>query len=161
MADYDPYPKLLNAAFRFVSYRPRSQKEIRDFLEKKLKKYKLYAPTVIGKIMDRLKELGYVDDTKFAAWWVEQRSLHRPKGKRLLVEELRRKGIFTQTIILDERLLAAAAAKKKLPRWKLLSPLEKKKKMYDFLGRRGFSFEVIRTVVDEVLGKIYTGEEVE
>lgn len=161
MIDDGDYQKLLNAAFRFISFRPRSEKEIKDFLQKKLKKKKTYTPMMVGKVMDRMTELGYVDDAKFVTWWVEQRSQHRPKGKRALVEELRRKGVSVRLIetfpVLDEKQLAWQAIEKKLLHWKHLSTLEKKKKMYDFLGRRGFSFEAI----DAVIGKEYNEGEVE
>lgn len=156
MPDYDPYTKLLNAAFRFVSFRLRSEKEIKDFLQKKLAKYKIYAPTVIKKVMDRLTELGYIDDAKFAAWWIQQRNAYRPKGKRLVEKELRGKGIAFVVQTENEADLAKKAIQKKLAIWKNLAPLIRKKKMYDFLARRGFSYETI----DAVVGKEYNGGEV-
>ncbi len=155
MDQTDDYQKLLNAAFRFVSFRPRSEKEIRDFLEKKLKKYNLYAPTIVGKAMDRLTELDYIDDAKFASWLVEQRNLYRPKGNRLLIQELKAKGIQSRYIVTDELGNARRAIQKKIPIWKKLSPLAQKKKIYDFLGRRGFAGSTIFRIVDEVVGKGY------
>lgn len=134
------YEKLMGAAIRFVSYRPRSEKEIRDFLEKKLQKSHTSAPTLLDKVIARLAELGYVDDAKFAAWWIEQRSGRKPKGAKLVVYELKEKGIKV-SVERDEKALAAKALAGK----KVLD----KKKAIDFLMRRGFSWEVSARVVDE------------
>lgn len=156
------YQKLLNAGFRFVSYRPRSEKETRDFLERKLKKQKVYFdPKVFEKVIARLYELNYLDDAKFAAWWVENRSAHRPKGKKALEIELRGKGIQADLIeeVLSEnqesgseKELALKAIRKKLELWQKLPLLERKKKLYGFLARRGFKSDTIDRVIDEISG---------
>jgi len=154
------YLKLLNAGYRYVSFRPRSEKEITDFLQKKLHTWHTTAPAVLTKVLDRFRELGYMDDRKFITWWVEQRNTHRPKGKRVIVQELQQKGINKSLIeeVLsetrdgsDETDLAKQALSKKLDLWKNLSKLDKKKKIYDYLTRRGFSFDSIRGVIDEAL----------
>ncbi len=154
------YQTLLNDGFRFVSYRPRSEKETRDFLERKLKRKKVYfEPKVLEKVIARLHELNYLDDTKFAQWWVENRSTHRPKGKRALEIELRRKGIEPDLIddvlrenseLIPEKELALKAVRKKLDTWLKLPLLERKKKIYGFLGRRGFNGATIEAIIDAV-----------
>lgn len=123
------YEKLVNAALRFVSFRPRSEKELREFLQKKPNHED------VEKVMERMRELGYVDDKKFAQWWVEQRSAFRPKGKRVILYELRKKGVIVE-FSLDEY----ALAKKAMAR----NP----KNVYSFLSSRGFSSETIRRVID-------------
>lgn len=154
----DLYQSLLNASFRFVSYRPRSKKEIVDFLQKKLKKWKVAGSATVSKVMDRLTELGYIDDKKFTQWWIEQRNTFRPKGIALLVRELYQKGINRDLIeeVLgqskgSEKEIAKVLVDKKLKLIKHLSKLEIKKKLYGFLGRRGFSSETISRVVDDAL----------
>lgn len=135
------YENLMNAAMRFVSYRPRSEKEIADFLQKKLKKWKVAGSEMVAKVMDRLTELGYIDDKKFADWWIEQRSTFRPKGKKLLELELRAKGVNVETHV-DEVELAKRAIEKKRHVWE-------KEKLYNFLFRRGFSSSVIDDILRE------------
>ncbi len=153
------YEKLLSAGYRFISFRPRSEKEITDFLQKKLRAWHTTAPTVFSKVLERLRELGYVDDQKFILWWVEQRNAHRPKGKRVIIQELQQKGINKSLIedVLsetcdgsDEIELAKQVVSKKLDLWKKLPKLDKKRKMYDYLTRRGFSGDTIRRIIDEV-----------
>ncbi len=155
------YEKLLQASFRFVSYRPRSEKEIREFLQKKLRVWKTAGQVSVTRVMDRLRQYGYVDDDKFAAWWISQRNQFRPKGFRLLQMELAKKGIARSTMEKalkgpknteerrDEPSLARQAIQRKLALWGSLPKIEQKKKMYTFLAQRGFSFEVIQAVVDE------------
>lgn len=142
----DFYQKLLEASFRFLSFRPRSEKEVQDFLKKKTPDTKLR-----DRVINRLHELGYLDDAKFTKWWIDQRTAHRPKGARLIAQELKAKGVEAKGIRLDERLLAKQAIAKKLDLWRRLPKLEQKKKLYGFLGRRGFATEVIHRVIDEVV----------
>ena len=96
------YAKLLESSIRFVSFRPRSEKEFKDFLLKKLQKRKIPNGSIIDRVIFRLRELGYIDDAKFASWWVEQRESHKPKGARLIAWELKAKGISLETDTRDE-----------------------------------------------------------
>jgi regulatory protein len=154
----DLYQKLLNASFRFVSYRPRSRHEVEAFLQKKLRKWKIEGWATLEKVAERLTELGYLDDLKFAQWWIEQRIAHRPKSFRVIKIELQQKGIDQEVIatLLSqaqnlEVTLARQAVKKKLRQWERLPRPMQKKKIYDFLLRRGFSGELIGRLIDELV----------
>lgn len=144
----DLYQSLLNASFRFVSYRPRSKKEIADFLKKKLKKWKQIDISLLDKVIARLEELGYVDDEKFAAWWIEQRKTFRPKGAAIIKQELKQKGVIIDGLT-DDKNSARLLIEKKLKLLKNLSDFEKKRKLYGFLARRGFSSSVIDDILQE------------
>ena len=151
------YERLVKTAIRFVSFRPRSQKELTDFLDKKLTRWKVSGAGLVAKVIGRMEELGYVDDIKFAEWWVDQRTTFKPKGNRVITMELKAKGVSETVIesVLASRgfqsLLVAAkqAVARKLPLWAKLPPLVRKKKLYDYLGRRGFDFEIIHKLIDE------------
>lgn len=162
----DFYQKLLDASFHFVSFRPRSEKETRSFLEKKLQKHKISESILLERVITRLRELDYINDEKFVAWWVDQRQTHKPKGMRLITQELKAKGVpddLIKTLFVkrrdqsscgrneidtdDELALAKRALEKKIPQWRRLSKLEQKKKIYGFLGRRGFDSDTIRRVI--------------
>ncbi len=162
----ETYQKLLNDCFRFVSYRPHSEKEIREFLQKKLKRKKIFVnPTVIEKVILRLRDFGYVDDEKFAEWWVEQRTKNRPKGIRIIKQELLRKGIDKEVLgeyVSDrnEKALARIATEKIAKKIQKLPVMERKKKLYAYLSYRGFDSGTIMSVIDEMVGKGYnTGED--
>ncbi len=159
------YEKLVGLALRFVSFRPRSQKELTEFLAKKMSKWKVVGAPLLQKVIERMRELGYVDDPKFVSWWITQRSVFRPKGKRALVAELRGKGISTAVIeevfsgVSSEDFSEYESAKKsigkKIVLWAKIPKIEQKKKMYTFLIQRGFSSEIIGRVIDEITKKDY------
>lgn len=112
---------------------------------------------LIDKVIARMGELGYVDDGKFAEWWIDQRTAFKPKGNRLIKMELKAKGVPEEVIASalaprgSESLLTAArqAVARKLPLWAKLPILARKKKLYDYLGRRGFDGETIAKVIDD------------
>lgn len=140
------YERLVNAAIRFVSFRPRSEKELRDFLTKKLDKWKVSGSVLLDKVIARMADLGYMDDAKFAEWWVEQRTDFKPKGNQLIKFELRAKGVADAVIasVLASRGAESLveAAKHALGRKQFKTPQQ----FYNFLARRGFDSDTIRKV---------------
>ena len=161
------YEKLLAAGLKFVSYRPRSQRELTSFLQNKLVRWKTAGSVSVAKAIDRLRELGYVNDTNFARWWIDQRIQFRQKGKRAITAELLEKGISREVIAevfdgleksedgFDELANARKILQKKLAFWSKLPIIEQKKKMYTYLAQRGFSGETIRKLIDETSKKSY------
>lgn len=146
--------QILAKVYRFLSYRPRSEKEIADYLaEKKV------GPLLADLVIKTLKRQKYLDDEEFARWWVEQRVQFRPRGKWVLRAELLKKGIDEEVIKktlkshlsgLDAKELALKAVRKKLERYRGLDRREWRRKMTAFLARRGFDWETIKTVLEEV-----------
>ena len=152
--------KLFEKALRFLSFRPRSEKEIRDHLQKKFRVSKFESQISVDQIfddvLDRLRHLGYVNDLEFSQWWVEQRQTHSPRGLRLIKSELFQKGIAQEIIdkVLPEDKegeieRALKAATKKLRSYDLES-WESKQKMSQFLARRGFDWEVIKETLERL-----------
>lgn len=142
----------LEAGLNYVSYRLRSTKEVNDHLRKKS-----FDAAACSHAVKRLKELGYLDDAEFARFWVESRDTHRPRGKRALAWELRRKGIADSVIedVLarfagDERTLARTAARKRAATLASNDPMEFRSKLGAFLARRGFGYDVAEQVVNEL-----------
>ena len=78
------FQKTLDKLLRFATLRPRSEKEINNWL----RKYKVHQ-SLVKDLFSKLKRLELLDDTKFAKWWVEQRVNFRPRAKRVLSQELR------------------------------------------------------------------------
>ena len=109
--------RVTEAALVFLAYRPRSEREVRDRLRRGG-----YQPEMIDHVISRLHECRYLDDADFARRWVENRATHRPRGTRLLQQELRQKGIDSETAreviaeaALDEVTDAEALARRRLP----------------------------------------------
>ena len=91
---------VLEAAARFLEARHRSVAEVNRRLRSSG-----YRPDLVDGAIERLLELGILDDEAFARAWVESRDRARPRGERAIREELRLKGIDRATIaaVLDER----------------------------------------------------------
>jgi regulatory protein len=137
-------------ALRLLNYRHRSESELR----KNLSEHK-YSEEVIEHVIERLKRSGLVDDQRFAQNWVENRSEFRPRSKRALEIELRQRGLDREAIEkateeVDDESLAYQAAQKQAAKLRNLDWLSFRQKMYAFLARRGFGYDVIGEVVRRV-----------
>ncbi len=142
--------KILDRVFNFLSFRPRSQKEILNFLKRKQ-----VGEQTQDLIIKKLADLKMIDDLAFASWWSEQRQTFRPEGQRLLKMELKNKGIAKE--IIDQALkeqkpvsqlaMAEKLLAKKKNQLQKLSFEERKKKIYGLLLRRGFSYETVKKLI--------------
>jgi len=136
-----------DCAYRLLSYRPRSIKEINDRLKKKG-----FSPTIIKKTIDSLKKINYLNDEEFAKSWVRSRLQLRPSGLSLLRYELRQKGIAEDTadeVInlaadeYDESEAAKEVASARCKAYRHLEPQKRRLRLYGYLRRRGFSQDAI------------------
>jgi regulatory protein len=142
-------------ALSFLSYRPRTQNEIIQNLKKHA-----VPDEVIDGVLARLKRSGLVDDQNFAESWVENRSELHPRSRRALRYELRQKGVDPDIIEeavapVDEEELAYQAALKQARKLKHLEWQDFRQKMYGFLARRGFNYEVSSPATARVWEEIH------
>ena len=133
----------------FLSYRARSEKEIRQ----NLLKHEI-PEEVVEDTLERLRKAGLANDNDFARAWVENRNTFRPRSKKALAIELRQKGLDDEAIQaslsdVDEEALAYETGLKRATRLKALERSEFRKKLSEFLVRRGFSYSVVAPVVSE------------
>jgi regulatory protein len=154
------------AALRFLEARPRSIAEVRARLGRKD-----YAPEAIDAAIARLAELELLDDAAFARYWVENRQANRPRGAGALRDELRRKGIdadITAEVLNDDSLTGDEAASA----WGLARGALRKyagshdrnaftRRMGSYLQRRGYTFDVIRPIVDQLWAEVSEPAEAE
>lgn len=142
-------------ALRLLTIRPRSRKELANRL-----KQKGYDCEQLSAVLQELQDNAYLDDEKFARWFVESKSHSKQYGRRLLYAELLKRGIQAKLAeqvtnsMLDvdqETEQALRFAQKKLRTLKKESVLQKRKKLYDALLRRGFSAEIGRRIISTVL----------
>jgi regulatory protein len=142
-------------AARLISYRPRSEAEIRDRLRKSGQE-----ETVIDQIVHKMRESRLIDDEVFSKEWIENRSTFRPRSQKLLQLELKQKGISQEIIkrsleeMQDDSTLAMQAARKQAHRWTGLDESGFRKKMTGFLGRRGFSYFTISEIIPVIWTEI-------
>ncbi len=135
----------------YLAYRPRSSSEVRRYLGDKG-----FAEDVAEEVVGRLSGAGLLGDLSFARFWVENRETFRPRGQVLLRQELREKGISDALIdeVLaetDEGRSAYEAGIQRAKRYAHLDDEAFTEKMYGFLRRRGFDYEVVRETVSRLL----------
>jgi regulatory protein len=114
-----------------------------------------YDPDVIEQVIARLVELDFLNDETFAQYWVEQRDTFKPRSHMALRQELQEKGVSRSIIdsaltASDETVTAREAAEKKARQLTRYPEEEFKKKLGQFLQRRGFNYALIKEITDEL-----------
>jgi len=147
------WQKTWDKLLKFATLRPRSEKEINDYIKRK----KIHA-SLQPALLKKLKLLKLLNDLEFAKWWVEQRLQFKSKSKRDLSYELRTKGINKEIIEevlggakIDEAKIAKELLAKKAYKWQDLPSREARQKKAQYLAGKGFSWDVIGKVVGEVV----------
>ena len=150
------FERYYNLALRFLSYRPRSKKEIVDYLNKKSAKSSSLTEEIIAGILAKLFEYNFIDDRKFSQFWIEQRTKFKHKPIWVIKLELRQKGIDHELIeealeALDntkdtDLTSAKKLAEKKLDFYRGLDRVKRREKVISFLLRKGFSYDLVKKV---------------
>lgn len=152
------FGKLYGRALEYSLSRPHSSREMRDYLYRKTRTTKVrnkktgqlfekpgVSKAVTDRVYDRLVEKGYVDDEKFAKFWVENRNLKKGVSQRKLQAELQAKGIdseiinryLAESLRSDEDELQKIIAKKR-------GRYDDEQKFMQYLARQGFSYDDIK-----------------
>ena len=150
-----------NIAINYLSYRPRSSKEVIDHLTKKG-----FVRECAESVAFSLQSARMIDDCEFAHAFVRDRLKRKPTGKALLRQQLLAKGITSaeadktlEELISPQNQQDAAnkAVKRKMEltrrSTKKLDAEKWKKRLLDFLLRRGFSFEIAQKAIHTILDK--------
>ncbi len=145
-------------AYKLLGLRLRSVFE----MEKRLKE-KGFEKEIIGQVIKKLEEQGYLDDEKFTEAWIHDRINLQPRGNFLISRELKEKGIASELIekklsellpIEKELEMAEELADKKIKIIKNRKVKLPKEKIYQmmaaFLQGKGFSGEVIKEVMEKL-----------
>lgn len=154
MDSTEDFQKLLNHAYFYLKFRPRSKKEVKDYLLKKIKT-KHWSTTDVEKVLERLEELKFIDDKEFTRWFIEQRNILKPKSQYVLSQELYRFGVakeiveeyFSNTEVDELELAKKAISTKRM----LISKFSDQKiyqKALNFLLRRGFSYDTAKQTLN-------------
>jgi regulatory protein len=160
------FEKFYKASLNYLSFRPRSEKEIRDYLKRKTQNVKPQIDEkIIERIIESLKKSKFIDDEEFARRFIEQRIKIKHKAWRIIKFELRQKGISSELIdniqnsensedavSNNDFKSALELAERKMPRF---AKIQDKRKIYEKLGRylasKGFDWDTVKAVIDRVL----------
>ena len=137
----------LNIAYRFLSYRPRSEAEMKDRLHRRG-----FEDSKIEIIINKLKEQNLLDDTAFAQFWKENRDTFRPRSQRLTRLELKKKGVADEIIkeVTDDLNDTQSAYQAALHKAEHLPNQDYevfRRRLGDYLKRRGYGYTVISQTV--------------
>lgn len=156
------FGKVYVKAIEYCMIRPHSSREIKEYLKRKtitsryrsrrgeLKTQEGISQLMADRVFERLVEKGYVDDEKFAKWWIESRSISKGSSIRKLDAELRAKGVDPNIITAE---LEKSSRNDKEEIYKVIAKKGKRyddiKKLKAYLLRQGFTFEAINDALND------------
>jgi len=154
----DARQRAYERVLRLLSHRPRSETEVQRYLKRKET-----PPEMIAEVLERLQREGYLDDTEFVRFWVENRERHNPRGVWALRQELRQKGVARPLIesalaSLDTQDGAYRALGRRLRKWQGLEYAEYRRLAGSYLARRGFDYGVARDALERMWAEIAPGQ---
>jgi len=139
-----------DAAARLLGYRPRSEHEMKQRLAQHG-----FDKATIGEVLARLKEQGLVDDGNFARFWRDNRQSFSPRSQWLTRVELRQKGVPDEIInqvvsSIDDTDNAYRTAKKKADSLTITDYQDFRRRLGEYLKRRGFNYSVIIKTIERL-----------
>lgn len=153
------FGKLYGRALEYTMSRPHSEKEVRDYLWRKTQSTRTKEgalkpgvdPATADRVLERLIEKKYIDDVRFAEYWVENRSQLKGASRRKLQMELRAKGVASEYI---ERAFAQTERDELEDLRKVVAKKQKRypdeQKFMAYLASQGFSYDDIKSVLAEM-----------
>lgn len=156
------FGKLYMRALEYALIRPRSQKEMRDYLWRKtlmthyrskktgeVKERPGASQSVANRVFERLIGKGYIDDSKFARFWVENRSMKKGVSQKRLRLELAQKGV-TSPIVNEVLLSSGRTDQEELKKLihKKAHRYSDQRKLVQYLASQGFNYDDIREQLD-------------
>lgn len=140
--------KIYNQALRYVAMRPRSRWEIQFYLERK----KLASPALAETILNKLSNIGLIDDAKLAQAWVNDRRLLRPASRRKMIAELRKKRIpdtIIEQVVGTESEDEQAALRATIETKRRQAKYRDNEKLMQYLARQGYSYGDIKSALED------------
>ncbi len=150
LARSDCFHRCLNTAAHYLGYRPRSEFELRERLQRRG-----FDGDSVGAVLAKLKEQGLVDDMAFAQFWRDNRQSFSPRSQWLTKLELRQKGIAADIIdqVVEAVDNADSAYRAALSKARSLSQSDYqsfRRRLGEYLKRRGFGYGVINHTVERI-----------
>lgn len=151
LKEKDTFETAYTRALSYIAFKARTTEEVR----KKLLEVD-FSPEVVEKTLERLQYSGFLQDTQFALNWVENRTVFKPRGRKLLRLELQRKGLEQEAIessmenLPTEDEMAFKAAEIYSHRLQNLEWKKFRDRLSGFLLRRGFNYTTTNSTVTKI-----------
>jgi len=141
------FQRCLDAAYQYLSYRPRSEGELRQRLYRRD-----FDDEVVEKVITKLKEQNLIDDFAFAHFWKDNRLSFKPKSKRLIRRELKDKKVAAEIIDevtkdIDDECNAYKLGYSRMHALAKLDYPDFYRRLSNYLSYRGFSYEIIKRTI--------------
>ncbi len=137
--------KVYGLVLQLVARRPRSEKELRDYLRRKGQDEE-----TIQSILNKLIDIGLLNDEAFARSWVESRRLLKPVSRRRLTQELRQKGIrsdIIETVMGDDQTTDSQTLLDLIERKRKQTKYHDDTKLMQYLSRQGYGYNDIKSAL--------------
>ena len=149
MSDTEPFKRAHDAALRFLSYRPRSEAEVRVRLLRR------FPEPLVEQVIGALREQALVDDASFASSWKESRDALKPRSAWAVKRELIAKGVdrsLAEEAVrdMDDEESAYRAGLKLAQKVKGADLPTFRHKLRGYLQRRGFADSVSRRTINRL-----------
>ncbi len=147
LVDLSGYGKMMDRAYNYLSFRPRSKKEVSDYLTKK----GCDEPTT-QKIINALADQNLINDASFAETWVSERREFQLRSRRQLEHELRQKGIEKDVIdsTIDGFQGEVETIKNLVTKKSLAQKYATRERLIAYLSSKGFRFSDIRAALEQL-----------
>ncbi len=141
------------SALRLLAATPKSKKHLKEKLLRKG-----FPENIVENVFGQLEKQGLLNEKKYASAVFETFAHYKPSGRKKIAFEMQKRGIAKGLIAgalrtyspEEEHEKAVELAKNKALRWQAMDPMKRRKKLYDFLVRRGFDFTVARDAVQKI-----------
>jgi regulatory protein len=147
---------VIQAFFRYISYRPRTVKEAEQHLLQKD-----FEPSLVASVLASMKQDGYLDDRQYAENWIKERQSGKKLGINRLKQELKRKGVSAEYVdeaineenIEEERQLVTEVAERRYSRMYQEDWQTVERRLGSYLLRRGFPSYLVRQALQQIRNK--------
>ena len=147
MASDNAFQHCLDAAYRYLTYRPRSEGEMRQRLH-----HRQFDTDVVERTIAKLKEQELIDDYAFAQFWKDNRLSFKPKSKRLIEKELNDRKVAREIVEqvtenINDESIAYKLGCNRMPTLAHLDYPDFHRRLSNYLSYRGFSYEVVKRTI--------------
>jgi regulatory protein len=145
----------IEAALRLLAAGPRSERDLRERLSRR----RGYRDEAVDAAVERMRELGYLNDAAFARFWVESRQAGTPRSRRALAFELSRKGVGREQLDaalegVSDAEAAYDAAQRRLRALRGADKQTFERRLGTFLNSRGFGYGVARAAIQRCWAEV-------
>lgn len=140
------FEKALSLAYFFLKFRPRTNREVEIYLQRRAEKYR-FSPEVVPAVVQRLQEENYLNDKKFVEMYVHDRLLFKPRSVFMIQKELQKLGVARDVISAffesnppHDQSTAASLLRKRIHAFSHLAPKERYLRSVRYLRSKGFSY---------------------